>query len=259
MLSELLQTRRTKLLKQISQLQRQIQALPDNELLCIKNGHYTKWYQTDGSTHTYIPKQERALAEKLAVKKLITCQIKEKQMEVVLLEKYLKEYSRLEKNQAEILLKKNGYCDLLKTYLEENSKEIQNWLHMDYPRSSSHPEKLIHSTLAGHMVRSKSEALISNLLFQNKIPYLYERGLWLDDNLFFPDFTIHHPITHEIIYWEHFGMMDSATYCENTYNKLKIYGIHNMIPTVNLITTYETQGHPISSTKIQLLIQEFFL
>lgn len=75
---------------------------------------------------------------------------------------------------------------------------------------------------------------------------------------FYPDFTIRHPQTGKIIYWEHFGMMDNPSYCTKTFNKLNAYASQGIIPTINLITTYETQSYPINSASIQQIVYEYF-
>jgi hypothetical protein len=38
----------------------------------------------------------------------------------------------------------------------------------------------------------------------------------------YPDFTIRHPVTGEVYYWEHFGMMDNENYAHNVYSKLQL-------------------------------------
>ena len=43
--------------------------------------------------------------------------------------------------------------------------------------------------------------------------------------------------------------MENETYRENAYNKLKLYGQNGIIPSINLITTFETKSHPIDSGK----------
>lgn len=63
----------------------------------------------------------------------------------------------------------------------------------------------------------------------------------------------------EIIYWEHYGMIDDPTYCESAFNKMKVYVNNGIIPSINLINTFESQIHPIDSGKIQSIIQEYFL
>src|SRR5690348_14549875 len=52
-------------------------------------------------------------------------------------------------------------------------------------------EYRIHRTLADVMVRSKSEVIIANMLFDREIPFEYEKPLYAKDGSFYlPDFTI---------------------------------------------------------------------
>ena len=108
-------------------------------------------------------------------------------------------------------------------------------------------------------MRSKSESIIASELFLNNIPFRYECILNLGDKIVFPDFTIRHPVTGQFFYWEHFGMMDNSDYADNTIEKLKSYVAHGIIPSVNLITTYETSNHPITQLKIANVVKEYFL
>lgn len=125
--------------------------------------------------------------------------------------------------------------------------------------NQNYPENLIHKTFSGHLVRSKSEALIDMALSINKIPFRYECALHLGESTIYPDFTIRHPHTGETYFWEHFGKMDHSMYCKNVYAKLQLYSAHGIIPSIQLITTYETLDHPLTTDKIELLIKEYFL
>ena len=87
----------------------------------------------------------------------------------------------------------------------------------------------------------------------------YERLKNLENITYSPDFTIRHPKSGEYFYWEHFGLMDTPGYSKNAFQKLNIYCQHNIIPTINLITTYETKEHPLISQNIENLIQEYFV
>ena len=49
-------------------LQDEIAALPPGKLVCARNGNRVKWYCDEFHKQTYIPKSNRALAEKLAIK-----------------------------------------------------------------------------------------------------------------------------------------------------------------------------------------------
>ena len=132
-------------------------------------------------------------------------------------------------------------------------------MHSPFEQNQTHPEHLLHKTLSGHTVRSKSESMIDSLLFTNKIPFRYECALTLDTVPIYPDFTIRHPHTGKTYYWEHFGLMDDPFYCNCTASKLQLYISHGIIPSIHLITTYETQQKPLTVEVIQKIIEHYFL
>lgn len=96
-------------------------------------------------------------------------------------------------------------------------------------------------------------------LYVNRIPFRYEARLLLNDVPLFPDFTILHPVTKQLYYWEHFGMMDNEKYAGNSCSKLALYTSNNIIPSIHLITTYETRTHPLSSDLVDEIIHYYFL
>ena len=53
--------------RKYDKLQQQLLKMPEGELLCAKNGDYTKWYLHNDKTLSYISKRENKLAEKLAM------------------------------------------------------------------------------------------------------------------------------------------------------------------------------------------------
>lgn len=74
-------------------------------------------------------------------------------------------------------------------------------------------EHLIHRTEKGHLVRSKSELVIANMLFQLGIPYEYERvceGNAAPGRLR-PDFSFV-TANGDLIIWEHLGMLSRPDY-----------------------------------------------
>ena len=252
---------RERLYKQLQTLKTLVKSYPDGDLLCAKNGKYAKCYllNNDGSCPTYIPKGNQQLVESLAAKKYYTLQISELTKEIAVLDKCLTQYKKIRIKSEALLDESSCYKKFLRPIICTTSDKINQWLSANHEHNLSHPEHLIHKTMSGIYVRSKSEVIIANALYTNNIPFLYECGLSLNDTLIFPDFTICHPNTLEIFYWEHFGLMDSKSYCDSTFTKLKHYSNHGIIPDINLITTYETQNHPIDSEKIHKIIQNFFL
>jgi len=249
-------TRKHHLDKEISRLQKHIRQCPKGTLICARNEKRYKWYVSDGKQTVYLPKKEKTLAKKLAEKKYLSLHLQDLFRERSATEAYLARASQ--PKQTEIFFSRHpGIAALLSDRAVSQTND--EWSQAVYETNTSHPQHLIHRSVSGHLVRSKSEALIDALLFLNQIPFRYECALYLGDSTLFPDFTIRHPKTGKLYYWEHFGLMDDSDYIKNAYSKLHLYAQHGIVPSINLITTYETKDHPLDSYRIERILQEYFL
>ncbi len=246
-----------KLSQKITSLQKKISQLPDGKIICARNGTGYKWYQSDGKTKTYIPKKERFLAEQLAYKKYLSLQLEEFMQEKHAIDSYLSRHSSSEA-PSHNLLTTPGYQELLSSAFTPDSEDLTSWMNAPYETNPQYPENLIYKTVSGHIVRSKSEAMIATLLHMHRIPFRYECALHLGPITLYPDFTLRHPATGETFYYEHFGMMDEPHYCERAQHKFQTYTSHGIIPTIQLITTYETKEHPLTPDTIENIIRQYF-
>ena len=73
------------------------------------------------------------------------------------------------------------------------------------------------------------------------------------------DFTIRHPLTGKLYYWEHFGMMDNPEYVSHACQKIKLYCDCGFIPSINLLLTFETRECPLGIDPIEKIMREYFL
>lgn len=249
---------RERLQQQIDSINLQLKALPKGKLICSQNGNRVKWYQSDGHTKVYIPKKNRTFAEQLAKKKYLTLLLEDLSHEQKALDFYLRHHSQKTGKTEYLLTKIQGYHELLAPYFSSHSQQIIDWINTPYEHNTKHSDHLVHKAPSGNFVRSKSEVLIDLYLYTNHIPFRYECALQLGDTTIFPDFTILHPETGELYYWEHFGMMDEPYYYQKAFPKLHLYASYGIIPSINLITTYETKNHPLSSEIIEKIIKHYF-
>lgn len=259
MLYEQLLVHQKQLESQIKDLELQLMNCPEGKIFCTFNNGRYKWYHSHEHTQTYIPKKNRSFAEQLAIKKYLSLQYEEVLQQKSALDKYLKQLSMSSPKALELLKDTSPYQELLSPYFQPLSQELNNWANAPFECNTRFPEQLIHKSGSGHIVRSKSEVLIDMALFTNKIPYRYECALHLDEITLYPDFTIRHPQTGATYYWEHFGLMDDSSYCKNTISKLQLYTSHGIIPTIQLITTYETKANPLNPDTIDNIIKNTFL
>jgi len=120
---------------------------------------------------------------------------------------------------------KHGLLDYLVFTIENNNSS--NELHQEIARYLGIDKRMlnkIYATSKGDKVRSKSEVIIANLLFEHRIKYEYELPLVYEsgEKPIEPDFTIFLE-SGDKIYWEHLGMLGSETYDEIWLFKMKIY------------------------------------
>jgi len=245
------------LAQEIAQIQAQLTTLPDHFLICAKNGNSFKWYESNGHHCSYLPKKHRLFAEQLAKRRYFNSRLQHLQAEKKAVDSFLKSYPA-EDPSAKMLLPSSGYHDLLSSCFSLASEDLNQWASESYDHCTLHPERLVHETASGHMVRSKSEAMIAMLLYQKKIPFRYECALSLKNIVIYPDFTIRHPDTGKYFYWEHLGLMDDPDYNRNACSKIQLYAANNIIPTIQLILTAETLAQPLTYNTVQHTIQQYF-
>lgn len=248
---------RRRLDEQIKSLHSQIESLPEGKIICTPNGNGYKWYRSDGHKSVYIPKSERNLAEQLAIKKYLKQKLEDCKQEKVAIDFYLRHHQA--RKAEDLLIDKPGYQDLLYPHFKSQSQEIEEWINDSFEQNPKYLENKIHKTSSGNVVRSKSEVLIDLVLYTNKIPFRYECALQIGNYTIYPDFTILHPKTGKIYYWEHFGMMSDPKYNKNVGERLQTYVNYGIIPSIDLITTFETLEHPLTTQEIEGIVKEYFL
>ncbi len=255
---ENMQRRIEEINKELERIRKLEKKLPEGELRCSKNENRYKWKirQEDGLLH-YLPKTERNLAETLALKKYIEYRKIELESELAGWNAYLRKISKI-KVPSEYFLNHPEYGKLLAKNFKPLNQELQRWQEDSYEKCMNHIESLIIPGTQGKMLRSKSEAIIDRILYTNGIPFRYEEKIILNGIVLHPDFTIRHPKTGQYFYWEHFGLMDNPDYVTKACQKIKTYSDNGIIPTINLILTYETKDHPLSIDQVEKIVRECF-
>lgn len=259
MLYDRMKKEHQRLQKEIKTIQKQLKPLPPGKLICSHYDKYYKCYHSDGKKRTHIPKNNRSYAEELAKKKYLTYRLEDLLAEERAINYYLRHHKTDSGKADKLLMNFPGYRDLLSPYFQPKSKILSNWMNEPYPTNTAYPEGLKHKTITGSYVRSKSESLILLSLHNHRIPFRYECKLALGTHTLCPDFTLLHPKTQELYYWEHFGLMDEPEYAKRACEKIQLYAAHGIYPSVNLIITWETKDNPLSSEIVENMIQYYFL
>ncbi len=116
---------------------------------------------------------------------------------------------------------------------------------------------MVHKTVRGELVRSKSEVIIANALHYNNLEYVYEPELVLEGKVKRPDFKVMDDDTGEVWYWEHCGMMDNPKYRKYWEEKKAFYKKNGIEEGKNLIVTYDENG-TLDSQRVNQIIEDTF-
>lgn len=118
--------------------------------------------------------------------------------------------------------------------------ELSVWAAEPYRQSTYKPERKVHTTSRGLKVRSKSELLIAEKMYELNVPFRYEQVLTIGEIDFAPDFTILKN-DGKIVYWEHCGLTGNAKYMNRHKWKMSVYEEAGIVPWKNLIVTYDDE------------------
>ncbi len=135
----------------------------------------------------------------------------------------------------------SGLYDLTKPERSETARRNTNlFVASVRPTDEEVPyaRHLIHKTEKGHLVRSKSELVIANMLHQNGMNYEYERICegTNEPGRLRPDFSFITP-DGELIIWEHLGMLSREDYRRGWIWKKKWYESNGFREGVTLFTS----------------------
>ncbi|MDC7278767.1 hypothetical protein NXH64_04535 [Butyrivibrio fibrisolvens] len=248
---EMLNSRMSYLDAIVSEKSRDIKIAPKGKIKIVKHNSTYQYYireNINDSQGKYIKKENIALAKALAQKDY-------DQKVHDLATKELKLLAKLKD------LYKNGDCDayiesmrpykaeLVSPIKEPDEQYIKNWVEQNTKLEETFmSEGLIYDNGKGVMMRSKSEVIISKILDEKGIPYIYEKSVALSKfKTVRPDFTILDVKNRREIYLEHLGLMDDGEYFAKNVKKIADYEKAGIYLGDRLLITYETRKAPLNT------------
>ncbi|WP_260395216.1 ATP-dependent DNA helicase [Phocaeicola vulgatus] len=185
-----------------------------------------------------LPKSGRILSREL----IYTALTRARKKLILLIQDNISWLIEYTKPQMSVLAKRN--TNLFSTSVREDISNIP------------YVEGLIHTTLKpGLIVRSKSEVIIANMLYERGIDFEYERMIEDNGRRCIPDFTFE-DASGDTILWEHLGMLDNPAYKESWEKKRDFYKSIGYIEGVNLFTTVDHENGSIDSTEIAAIVDK---
>ena len=199
---------------------------------------------------------EPSIIKKLARKKYLETENRILQQNIKHIEKILFHYVSQDPEQILSCLPHPYQALDPSFFFDANSTDtaFSEWENGEYPKNTLFPEEKRHRTARGEKVRSKSEAIIANVLSQYQIPYRYEETLFIGRESFSPDFTIRKE-NGAFLYWEHCGLTGNPEYMARHKTKIDTYEKAGIYPWKNLIITYDDENGGIDIPLIEKEIQ----
>ncbi|MGN0659785.1 MAG: hypothetical protein ACI4LA_09270 [Emergencia sp.] len=237
--------------------EKRLQLLPEGRLklaaskgslyyLCIKDGK-----------QIYLGDDNDARVKALKEKKFLETALRNIKENRLLMENYLRQYRPVNPEDVMKTLPKTYQTG--ETFGLAECVSGSRWESEPYEKSDAYPERLSHRTLKGDMVRSKSEAVIANMLYEQRIPYHYEELLKLGEDLIAPDFKIAVRSESRFKFLEHCGMLGDEKYLQTFVWKLRKYLAHGYLPWRDVFFTFDDFHGGIDTIAIREMLNHFFL
>lgn len=134
--------------------------------------------------------------------------------------------------------------------------DLDAWAAQEFPPDPRYEKYLKFETKKGHLVRSKSESMIANTIYEYSLLYLYEYPLYLESGLYRPDFLIIRPSDQMPVIWEHFGALDRPGYEGDALKRIRDYQEEGFWLGDRFHYTFETKDDPLTYRKIEAVIHK---
>lgn len=261
-LLEELEKKRSFLKRMIEEKSSFLKNVPSGQLKCMnkESGPQYYWITEKGKTNgKYISKKNLNFAALLAQKSYDLTVLKYAKAELAKIEDLI---SLLRSHSLGSVYENASAArkGLIRPIYLPDDEFIEQWKGRTYEKKGFAENDPPFYTMNKERVRSKSEILIANLMYQKSIPYLYEVPVKLIGyGTVYCDFGGLNVRKRKTMYHEHFGMMDDPEYCEKALRKIDAYQRNGYFLGDNFIATFESRNHPLDMRYLERLLDHYYL
>ncbi len=270
-IAKILENYASNLRKHADQNLEEVAKLPEGYILTRNIGGKQRLYRririgVGNYSDTYLKESDKLLREKMARKVFLEKLVESQTQSAALIEKSIPLLRKAETVCDEKVILENlpeGLRKLVKIQKPSDNKALAKFLDIN-PNMMKNQHKINTGlfTKQGEEVRSKSELIIANMLHDAGIPYHYELVLAFSVepgfiDVAFPDFTVMNIRTGKIMYWEHFGMLDTQKYFSDYVKKMENYSAYGYLPGRDVILSFETSESGLKTKTVAALINQF--
>lgn len=234
--------------------QRQLAVLPEGRLISSQIGKGIYYSEVENGEKRYLGSGSNAKVKALQQRRMIEQTIEHIDRNLDLMRAYTQEYKPI--NQEAVLQ------ELPRAYRGEPESITGggSWENEPYEKNERYSaEGLVHQTLKGEMVRSKSEVLLANLLYNKGIPYHYEENLNLPEGVLAPDFKIAVRSERRFKLLEHCGLIGNEKYARSFTWKMQTYIRNGYMPWRDVFFTFDDLNGSIDTRAISEMMDSYFL
>jgi len=214
-------------------------------------------YQINGDTKKILFAKDKNLLKDLAQKSYLEQIIRANKKELSLLKKLEKSYPKLVAEDIYDSLSQERK-NLVKPITPTDEQFRNAWQDKPYKPKAIGEGVPVYETLRGERVRSKSEQIIADHLYANKIPYKYECPLKVGKKVIHPDFTILKLSERKEVYLEHLGKSDDEEYQDDNVPRINDYIMNGFKLGDRLFLSFESSKTPLDVRVIDKMINEQF-
>ena len=251
--------RRTEIIKVLDELNKRIRKAPQGSLRLNASHNCDQYIHVKETGNEYIAKKDVVLVTRLAQKDY-DCKLTDAfNAQLKAIDRFLKDFDF----GVPAKIYDNLNCrrkKLVKPVFLNDEDYIKQWLNAPYAKLGFRKDDPVYNTANGERVRSKSEIMIANELLRYGIPYRYEYPVYSDGVLFAaPDFNCLNVRLRKEYYWEHLGMMGNEEYANKNCGKMEKFLMAQDFDMTKLITTFETDKHPLNIKAVDEIIKRYLL
>ena len=242
----------------VKALEERLKSFPDGRLVVEKHKGGTHFILVvKGQNKRYLSKNDNLIIEQLIQKEYISKALRKATSEMKLLKRIMRSYpgTLVEDVFDSLPEERRKYA---KPIVPGDEQYAAKWLAEPYkpkPFKKGAPE---FYTLKGERVRSKSEVIIADRLFNKGIPYKYECPLKVGNEVIHPDFTILRMSDREIVYHEHCGKMSDPDYTKDIPDRVNKYARNGIFQGERLFLSFESAEYPLDMKTLDEYIEKNF-
>ena len=148
--------------------------------------------------------------------------------------------------------------ELVAPYVLSDEEYVKQWLNVEYTGKVCKDEFPRYETKRGELVKSKSEKIVADLMYDMGIPYRYEYPFYTKAfGIIYPDFYVLKRSVREAVFLEYFGMMDDPGYCKKAMVRIQELERSGLVLGKNLFVIFESQYTPLDVNLVTELLKEF--